>query len=66
MSDKSKLSHSKRSMSKTKHSESAKPRQSENDKEQEILITKTYDLTLNIHKKTNNKKISYVNKDDQE
>ena len=67
MSNKSKLSQSKRSMSKTKHSESAKPRlANEGEKEQEILITKTYDLSLNIHKKTNNKKISYVNKDTQE
>lgn len=35
-------------------------------KEQEILITKTYDLLLEVEKKSNHKKISYVNKDDQE
>lgn len=56
MSNKSKRSQSK------KRSESKKAIA----QEQEILITKTYDLTLSIHKKTNNKKISYVNKDDKE
>ena len=41
-------------------------------KEQEILITKTYDLNLHINKEgestneTISKKISYLNKDDQE
>lgn len=34
-------------------------------KQQEILITKIYDLSLNIGKKSN-KKISYINKDDKE
>jgi hypothetical protein len=35
-------------------------------KEQEILITKTYDLLLEVAKKSNHKKISYVNKDEHE
>jgi azurin len=34
------------------------------NKEHEILITKTYDISLVVGKKSNHKKISYVNKDD--
>jgi len=56
LSNKSKRSESKRKLEKRNNEE----------KEQEILITKTYDLTLSIHKKSNNKKISYVNKYDKE
>lgn len=51
----------KRSRSRTRSVQRKRP-----SKEQEILITKTYDLTLDIQKKSIHKKISYVNKDDCE
>lgn len=51
----------KRSRSRTRSVQRKRP-----SKEQEILITKTYDLSLDIQKKSIHKKISYVNKDDRE
>ena len=60
------LTKNKLSGSKSRRDHSEKKIISKPTKEQEILITKTYDLILNIGNKSNHKKISYVNKDEKE